>query len=99
MEIHNNIGDNTIQVQKYYPVLLTCPHGSTVKVSPARKKSKLPSRCDPDQFTKDSDLFTLELTQSIASLLFSLARQSLGRRLVPSTRFKISRQYTIINNS
>jgi hypothetical protein len=62
VDIHNNIGDNTIGVQKFYPVLLTCPHGGTVKVSPARKKSKLPSSCDPDQFTKDSDFFTLELT-------------------------------------
>jgi hypothetical protein len=62
MSEDNNVEDNRIAVQKYYPVLLTCPHGGTVKISPARKKSKLPSSCDPDQFTKDSDLFTLELS-------------------------------------
>jgi N-formylglutamate amidohydrolase len=74
VDIDNNI-EGDIEVQKYYPVLLTCPHGGAVKVSPARKKSKLPSSCDPDQFTKDSDLFTLELTQSIALNLYRLSRR------------------------
>jgi N-formylglutamate amidohydrolase len=74
MSEDNNVEDNRVAVQKYYPVLLTCPHGGTVKVSPARKKSKLPSSCDPDQFTKDSDLDTLELTQSIALNLYRLSR-------------------------
>jgi hypothetical protein len=46
--------------------------GGTVKVSPARKKSNLPSSCDPDQFTKNSVLFTFELTQSIALNLYRL---------------------------
>ena len=71
----NNVEDNRIDAQKYYPVLLTCPHGGTVKVSSARKKSNLPSSCDPDQFTKDSDLFTLDLTQSIALNLYRLSRR------------------------
>ena len=44
-------------------------------MSPARKKSNLPSSCDPSQFTKDSDLFTLELTQSIALNLYRLSRR------------------------
>jgi len=65
-------GDIRRESQAYYPVLLTCPHGGTVKVSPARKKSNLPSTCAPNQFTKDSDLFTLELTQSIALNLYRL---------------------------
>jgi N-formylglutamate amidohydrolase len=68
----NNLEDNRIKSQANYPILLTCPHGGTVKVSPARKKSNLPSSCDPDQFTKDSDLFTLELTQMIALNLYRL---------------------------
>jgi hypothetical protein len=71
----NDLEDTRRENQAYYPVLLTCPHGGTVKVSPARKKSSLPSSCDPNQFTKDSDLFTLELTQSIALNMYRLSRR------------------------
>jgi hypothetical protein len=38
----------------------------------SKKEIELPSSCDPDQFTKDSDFFTLELTQSIALNLYRL---------------------------
>jgi N-formylglutamate amidohydrolase len=71
----NNVEDNRRVNRAYYPVLLTCPHGGTVKVSPPRKKSNLPLSCDLNQFTKDSDLFTLELTQSIALNLYRLSRR------------------------
>ena len=39
MSGNSNVEDVRVESQAYYPVLLTCPHGGTVKVSPARKKS------------------------------------------------------------
>ena len=65
---NSNVEDVRIESQAYYPVLLTCPHGGTVKASPASWKSNLSSSCDPDQFTKDR----AQLTQSIALNLYRL---------------------------
>ena len=62
-------------------VLLTCPHGGIVKLSPPRKRSNLPSHCNPNQFTKDSDLRTIELTESIALNLFSLCGRDIQRKI------------------
>lgn len=47
------------------PVLFTCPHGGRVELSPRRKKSNLPTSCNPDQFTTKSDLNTIELTEGL----------------------------------
>ena len=44
-------------------------------MSPSKKEIELTFQRDQSQLTKDSDLFTLELTQSIALNLYRLSRR------------------------
>src|SRR5512132_2277397 len=54
------------------PVVLTCPHGGIARLSPKRVDSNLPSGCSKLDFSDDSDLLTIHLTESIAANIFSL---------------------------
>ena len=49
------------------PVLLTCPHGGIARLSPKRVDTKLPPGCSRDNFSDDSDLLTIHLTESISA--------------------------------
>src|SRR5262245_15139332 len=53
------------------PVILTCPHGGTLTPPGVdeRKEKDTPAGC---QFTKDSDLKTAEITESVAQKIFDL---------------------------
>ena len=50
------------------PVLLTCPHGGIARLSPKRVDSNLPPGCSTLNFSDDSDLLTIHLTESIAAI-------------------------------
>ena len=64
------------------PVLFTCPHGGEDKLKgiPRRDCSKYPSICK-EPCTKDSDLNTIELTNSIAKNIVNLSRREVYKKI------------------
>jgi len=63
------------------PVLLTCPHGGIARLSPKRVDSNLPPGCSKLNFSDDSDLLTIHLTESIAANIFSLFEKQVYKKI------------------
>jgi hypothetical protein len=63
------------------PVLLTCPHGGIARLNPKRVDSNLPPGCSKLDFSVDSDLLTIHLTESIAANIFSLSRKEIYKKI------------------
>lgn len=63
------------------PVLLTCPHGGIARLSPKRVDSNLPPSCSRDNFSDDSDLLTIHLTESIAANIYNLSEKKVYKKI------------------
>lgn len=63
------------------PVVLTCPHGGIARLSPKRVDSNLPYGCSKLDFSDDSDLLTIHLTESIAANIFSLHKKEVYKKI------------------
>lgn len=63
------------------PVLPTYLHGGITRLSPKRVDSNLPPGCSTLNFSDDSELLTIHLTESIAANIYNLSEKKVYKKI------------------
>ena len=63
------------------PILFTCPHGGTTRISPIRNPKNYPLGCNNVAFIRSADRYTMELVESISLNIFRLYQKQVYRKI------------------